>query len=163
MTPLVLIVTLIGTPRALPRPRFVGAHQHPVSLTGHAKAYAQALERAARAVVLKVGVHTVQQEFAGHALAVSILWQFPTMFRERWGQPHTFRPDKDNLEKMTLDCLQRAGALGGDDSRVALGSTAKLWGSAGLLAARVELADRAPQATAKGKKDKLSIPPPWLV
>ena len=139
-----------------------GRHR-PVSLTGKAAVYAAALRRAARAAVLNVGVDAVRQAFAGRALSVSILWTFPTDHPERLGHPHTFRPDKDNCEKLVLDCLQRAGALGGDDSRVALGLTQKIWGVQGTVAIRVEVVTRADvREVRKSIKNKLSAPPSWL-
>jgi Holliday junction resolvase RusA-like endonuclease len=135
-----------------------------VALTGKPKAYAEALQRAARAVVLNAGDRRVQQAFGGHALAVSVLWQFPTPRQERWGQLHAFKPDCDNLLKLALDCMQRAGALGGDDCRVAAGVTRKEWARFGRVSILIELA--APDGTPAvrwGKKDTLSAPPSWLV
>lgn len=61
---------------------------------------------------------------------VRLTFFMQTKRRERWGQPHTARPDKDNLEKMCLDCLVKAGALS-DDSIVAEGVTRKLWAERG--------------------------------
>lgn len=162
--PLVLIVTLKGTPRGLPRGRHIPGRPRPVSITGKAKPYAQALERAARAVVLAVGYDKVLQAFGGRALSVSVLWQFPTACRDRWGKPHTYPPDFDNLAKLVLDCCQRAGALAGDDCRVSGGEMLKVWASAGLVAIRIEVAQAAGTSVGKTcRKDKLSAPPPWLL
>lgn len=135
---LTLIVDLAGTPRALPRGRSVPGRRRPVSLTGKAKVYAQVLQRAAQDAVSNVGPDVVQQAFAGHALRVDVLWQFPTRRSEHWGQLHTHKPDTDNLLKMVLDCLQRAGALGGDDSRVATGTPTKRWAERGSVSILVQ-------------------------
>jgi Holliday junction resolvase RusA-like endonuclease len=160
--PLVLIVTLKGTPHALPRGRNVG-RRRPVSMTGPAKVYAAALERAARAVVLNVGADVVQQAFAGHALAVSILWRFPTKFAGRLGTLHSQKPDRDNLEKLAVDALQRAGALGGDDCRVAMGECVKRWALHGSVSIRVEVAPDPPPSRRKQKPlPQMSAPPGWL-
>jgi Holliday junction resolvase RusA-like endonuclease len=160
--PLVLIVTLKGTPHGLPRGRHVGRRK-PVSMTGKAAVYAAALQRAARAVVLNVGEDVVQQAFAGRALAVSILWRFPTRFSGRLGTLHTLKPDKDNLEKLCLDCLQRAGALGGDDCRVALGETVKRWSGAGSVSIRIEVAPETKQRPMpRHIKNRLQAPPVWM-
>ncbi len=162
--PLILVVTLKGRPYGLPRGRHVPGRRRPVSMTGKPLAYARALERAAHAVVLAVGESAVQQAFAGKALALSALWVFPTPVRERWGRPHTHTPDKDNLEKLLADALMRAGALGGDDSRIAVGVTSKQWGPTGWLAAQVQAVTRADRrAVRKEIKDNLSMPPPWLI
>jgi Holliday junction resolvase RusA-like endonuclease len=53
-----------------------------------------------------------------------------TKVRARWGKPHTARPDADNLAKLTMDALVKAGALK-DDSFVAEGVTRKLWAERG--------------------------------
>jgi len=160
--PLVLIVTLKGTPHALPRGRHVG-RRRPVSMTGKAKVYAAALERAARAVVTNVGADAVLAAFAGQALRVSILWRFPTNKPERLGTLHTHKPDRDNLLKLCCDCLQRAGALGNDDCNIAMGDCVKRWAPSGSVAIRVEVAPRA--ATRQTKRDinmALRAPPAWL-
>ena len=130
--PLVLLVNLKGTPHALPRGRHIPGRRRPVSLTGKAKVYADALQRAARAAVLQVGADEVERAFAGRALSVSILWRFPTRFAGKLGTPHDQKPDRDNLEKLDLDCLQRAGALGGDDCRGGDGRHAKNLVAAGI-------------------------------
>lgn len=137
--PFALVISLAGTPRALPRGRVIPGRLRPVAYTGKAKPYAQALERAAREAVLNAGEQTVQEAFAGRALSVSILWRFRTAHSGMWGSLHTPKPDLDNLTKLTLDCLQRAGALGGDDSRVAKGPMEKQWARVAGVHIRVEV------------------------
>lgn len=44
------------------------------------------------------------------------------------GQPHTNKPDRDNLEKALLD-----SALASNDAHVWNGQTTKLWGTRGLV------------------------------
>lgn len=61
---------------------------------------------------------------------VRLTFFMQTKERKRWGLPHTFKPDKDNLEKLALDALVKAGALK-DDSIVAEGVTRKLWAERG--------------------------------
>jgi Holliday junction resolvase RusA-like endonuclease len=141
--PLALVISMAGTPRALPRGKTPRGRIKPVSLTGPAKAYAEALGRVSRGVVLNVGESTVQQAFAGRALSVSILWKFKSPHPGMWGQLHTPKPDRDNLEKLVLDCLERAGALGGNDSRVAKGPMEKQWARVAGVHIRVEVAGAA--------------------
>lgn len=64
------------------------------------------------------------------ACAVLLTFFMQTKRRERWGAPHTFKPDSDNLAKLALDALVKAGALK-DDSIVAEGVTRKLWAERG--------------------------------
>lgn len=127
-----LLITLVGTPRPLPRPRFIRGRAVSIA-SPKAKAYALALQRAAREAVSNYGPDAVRQEFARHGLAVSILAEFPTRRTERWGQAHTVRSDGDNIAKAALDHLQKAGALGGDDSRVAELVVVKRWAARGKL------------------------------
>jgi Holliday junction resolvase RusA-like endonuclease len=162
MNPLVLIITMKGHPAALPRARHRPGRRRPVSLIGYARLYAGALEAHARAAVARVGAGAVRRAFEGRPLVVTILWQFPTTRRERWGRLHTHTPDKDNLEKLVLDVLARAGALGGDDSRVASGLSEKRWARGGSVAIRVEAADEALPFVALGAAAALAAPPAWL-
>lgn len=144
--PLALVISMAGTPRALPRGKTPRGRIKPVSLTGPAKAYAEALGRVSRAVVLNVGERAIQEAFAGKALSVSILWKFKSPHAGMWGTLHTPKPDKDNLEKMVLDVLERAGALGGNDSRVAKGPMEKQWAKVAGVHIRVEVAGAAEMA-----------------
>lgn len=153
-----------GAPRAKPRARIIPGRRRPVSLTGKARAYAEALQARAREAVSNIGgAELLAQAWGGRALAVDILCQFPTRDTTRWGQLHTARPDKDNLEKMVLDCLQRAGALGGDDSRAATGVTTKRWGPDGFMAVTVRIADTGSATRrARGVASALEAAPAWL-
>lgn len=126
-----LVVTLAGDPIGWPRPRFV--HGRVIPATGKAKRYASALERAARDAVANLGgTDAVRMAFASHGLAVSISATFATRHVKRHGLPHTHKPDGDNIAKL-MDALVRAGAMGGDDSRVADLTVTKLWGPTGSL------------------------------
>lgn len=162
MTGLVLIVTMKGRPAPMPRGRTPKGRRSPVSLTGYARWYANALEARARAAVLNAGERRVRRAFNSNPLVVSILWQIPTPKRERWGTLHTLKPDTDNLAKLCLDCLERAGALGGNDCRVARGNWEKRWSEVGSVAIRVERADAAPPAVDLRRAESLSSPPAWL-
>lgn len=52
----------------------------------------------------------------------------PTKDSKRHGLPHTHVPDADNLAKLALDALQRAGTLA-NDSAVSSLSVRKVWAS----------------------------------
>lgn len=155
---------MAGAPKAKPRARTIPGQRRPVSMTGAAKAYAVALQARAREAVSNIGgADLLAQAWGGRALVVDILCQFPTRNTTRWGQLHTPRPDKDNLEKMVLDCLQRAGALGGDDSRAATGVTTKRWGPDGFMAVTVRPAPTGSATRpAKRVRSALEAAPAWL-
>jgi Holliday junction resolvase RusA-like endonuclease len=63
------------------------------------------------------------------AVRADIDFYFATPKRERWGQPHTHVPDKDNLEKAVLDALKDTGVFT-DDKMVAGGAVFKWWSEA---------------------------------
>lgn len=153
-----ITITLLGDPVGQPRPRFVGGRV--VGATGKAKRYRTALERAARQAVENLGgPEAVREAFARHGLSVSILATFGTRHVQRHGQPHTHKPDGDNIAKM-IDQLVRAGALGGDDSRVADTTIRKVWGRQGSLSVTVRPINTTSPAPARRT---LEEPPGWLV
>jgi Holliday junction resolvase RusA-like endonuclease len=59
-------------------------------------------------------------------LSVLMSFHFATPKKDRHGQPHTFVPDADNLAKLVLDSLMRAG-LFKDDSAVSCLLARKTW------------------------------------
>lgn len=67
----------------------------------------------------------------------------PTKDKTRWGQPHTFRPDADNLAKLVLDAMMKAGLLA-DDSIVSSLLVRKTWAQEGGLVATIKLDHRSP-------------------
>lgn len=117
-----VVIHVAGVPRPLPRPRFVNGRA--VSIADkRARAWKAAVEAACRAAP--------RMEWAGGPCRVSCWFYFPTAKAERWGRPHTARPDADNLEKMIWDCMERAGLLPKGDARVAGSSKEKRWAKAG--------------------------------
>jgi Holliday junction resolvase RusA-like endonuclease len=122
--PRAITIHVAGVPRPLPRPRFVPGRARPVAIADKkARAWKAAVETAARA--------TARHAWMAGPCRVSCWFYRPTAKAERWGRPHTARPDSDNLAKMALDCLELAGALPGGDARVAELVTRKLWARAG--------------------------------
>ncbi len=119
-----IIIHVAGVPRPLPRPRFVPGRRKPVSIADpKARAWKAAVEAACRKAPRLWGDQK--------AYRVRCSFYFPTAKAERWGRPHTARPDADNLGKMALDCMERAGVLPGGDARVASLTCEKQWARAG--------------------------------
>lgn len=117
-----VVIHVAGIPRPLPRPRFVPGRRRPVSIADpKARAWAGRVEAACRAA----------PRMGAGPIAVRVWCYFPTDKRERWGRPHTARPDADNLVKMMLDCAERAGTLPRGDAKVARLEAEKLWAKAG--------------------------------
>jgi Holliday junction resolvase RusA-like endonuclease len=92
----------------------------------HEKLWKKAVERAAFAAVIYRGDPVPL--FRG-PVSVRMVFTFepPKGERARIGTPHTQKPDKDNLEKLVLDAMTRAGVFK-DDSQGADGEVTKLWG-----------------------------------
>jgi Holliday junction resolvase RusA-like endonuclease len=107
-----------GTPRPQPRPRLVKGRVVSVA-DANAKRWIVTVERAAR---LALDAHGV----AGEPLDVTMVFRMPTKAKDRWGKPHTFRPDADNLAKLALDSMMRAGLIK-DDSSVSSLVIKKTW------------------------------------
>ena len=80
-----------------------------------AQAWASAIVRAAHEALAPAG-----------AIHVNLLFRMPTNKSNRHGQPHTFRPDSDNLAKLVLDALMRSKSIT-DDSAVSRLSVRKVW------------------------------------
>lgn len=122
-----LLFTVKGTPRPQPRPRFVKGRVIS-TVSHHARAWRAAVRRA-----LPREVPT----FTG-ALEVSIAFVFrpADAMAERIGQPHTHKPDADNLAKLILDVLQGEKVIG-DDCKVAVLLTRKVWGEEACAMVRV--------------------------
>ena len=157
-----LTLMVMGSPKAKPRARGVPGRRRPVSMTGSAKRYATALVERARVAVANLGgAGVLAAAWGDGAVRVDILCVIATPRAERWGQPHTHKPDKDNLEKMVLDCLTKAGALGGDDSRASQGETVKIWGQVGSMAVMVKPVG--PGARPAAAASALEAAPPWLL
>lgn len=115
-------VTIMGHPRPKARPRFAGGRVVS-SVSKHEKLWKLALNREiCWAVNFKAPI--------SQPVYVDMDFWFATPIFDRCEKPHTFKPDKDNLEKLALDCLVKCHVLK-DDSIVASGETTKRWMMAG--------------------------------
>ena len=123
-----LLIIVRGHPRPQPRPRFAGGR---VIGTADKKAsvWRAAILRCARVSVRLRGNHGLVSDHGPvrGGVMVDVVFRFPTKDTTRHGQPHTGKPDGDNLAKLVLDVLVEAKALGGDDARCAALSVTKLW------------------------------------
>lgn len=157
-----LCVSLEGTPTARPEPRG-GGSRRVVNAPKAVKRYILALERQTKTAVENVGgAEVVRATFGQRPLLVRIVWSFPTKIEDRWGQPHLFKPDVDNLEKLVLDCLKRAGAFGGDDCQVATVQKAKEWDLSGWLWVLIKPLDLNTRAKKGEDVAGLKLAPDWL-
>lgn len=133
--PGVIVFQAKGTPRPQPRPRLCRGRV--VSTADpNAKRWIDTVLRAA---------HSARQEKgqADGALFVGLEFEMPTKDNTRWGQPHTFRPDSDNLAKLALDAMMKAGLLK-DDATVSSLLVRKTWSKEGGLCCTINPDRRAP-------------------
>lgn len=139
-----LSISARGIPRPQPRPRIFRGRA--VSTADpKARAWADAILRSAHGSVAPDG-----------ALAVSLLFHMPTPKRDRHGQPHTFRPDSDNLAKLALDALMRAKTIA-DDSKVSRLEIRKVWSAPEHAGVDILI-----DADGVASKDRPFCPPGWL-
>lgn len=122
-----LAFRVAGTPRPQPRPRFVraGSRIRAVSTVApQVQLWRTLVLRAVRQAV-------ASSEPLRGALEVELVFTFApprtAEGRSRIGQPHTQRPDADNLAKLVLDVMQ-AGRAFADDAKVARLTVVKAWG-----------------------------------
>ena len=145
-----------GTPRPKARPRFI---------RGRAVTTAKPHEKLRRKWV----EHSVRQAvelrgdplplFAG-PVRVTMVFTFepPASERCRIGTPHTHKPDGDNLSKLVLDAMEKAGVFK-NDSQVAQAPVEKWWGERGGV---VVIAEPMDGARAQAPSAAASDAPGWL-
>lgn len=110
-------VCCLGTPRPKARPRFVKGRV--VSTVSDLELlWRQELAKTIRLVRPMVPFD--------RALIVDASFYFEAKKAECLGQPHTHRPDKDNLEKLCLDLLKKECVIK-DDALVCGGEITKEW------------------------------------
>jgi len=73
------------------------------------------------------------------AVCVDMVFMIPIREVARWGMVCHTKPDKDNLEKAVLDCMEQAGVFAVGDSQVGVGQTVKMWCQPGQEGARIEI------------------------
>ena len=142
-----ILLTVKGTPRPQPRPRFV---QGRVVSTAdpNARRWKAGVEAVARQAAKEHG----QQS---GPLSVSLTFEMPTADKKRHGRPHTLRPDSDNLAKLVLDAMMSAGLIG-DDSAVSCLIVRKTWSPSPLAGVSLAISADARVPLAEDK------PPAWL-
>ena len=76
-----------------------------------------------------------QQQYQGEPLtgplAITVTFNLPTNHAKRWGLPHVFRPDVDNLQKGVFDALH--GICWKDDCQIATLMCEKRWAEQGSI------------------------------
>jgi Holliday junction resolvase RusA-like endonuclease len=143
-----LVVRLVvrGEPKSQPRPRFVNGRVIS-NVKPAVSSWQSAVRRAASEALCAIA------EGLSHkatSLRVDVTFFFPTKVSDRWGKPHTHKPDRDNLDKLVLDECTKVGVFGGDDCRVSAGMLRKYWCRPGGEGAIVEVSIDASGAPREG-------------
>jgi Holliday junction resolvase RusA-like endonuclease len=114
----VIMLSVEGTPRPQPRPRL--ARGRVVSTAdANAARWKATIQEAAKVALEGHG------PLAG-PLAVGMEFTFATPKHDRHDKPHTHVPDADNLAKLALDAVVKAGLVK-DDSAVSCLVVRKTW------------------------------------
>jgi Holliday junction resolvase RusA-like endonuclease len=95
-------------------------------------------------VVLSKAGKTAESLGLNEAISMELTFHFATKEEARHGQPHTHKPDADNLAKLVMDALVDGGMWVGDDSRVADLTVRKRWCKAGSEGVAVSIYVDAP-------------------
>lgn len=85
--------------------------------------------------------HRPSEPFTG-AIRIVVKWCFPIKGRHKEGDPHTSKPDVDNLCKALYDCMTKLG-FWKDDKQIYSSVTEKFWADVpGIWVSIEEAADR---------------------
>jgi Holliday junction resolvase RusA-like endonuclease len=116
-------LTIRGEPKSQPRPRFVNGRVIS-NITPAVSAWQAAVWSASGEAMNAIEEGLLHK---ATALRVDVTFFFPTKKSDRWGKPHTQKPDRDNCDKLILDECTKVGLFGGDDCRVSAGMIRKYW------------------------------------
>jgi Holliday junction resolvase RusA-like endonuclease len=152
-----------GEPKSQPRPRFVNGRV--ISNVKPAVSSWQAAVRWAASEAMRAIGEGLP--IKATALRVDVTFFFPTKKSERWGKPHTQKPDRDNLDKLILDECTQSGLFGGDDCRVSAGMIRKYWCRPGGEGCIVEISTDASECPWDGLESQTRAgtanePPEWI-
>jgi Holliday junction resolvase RusA-like endonuclease len=155
-----------GQPHGQPRGRHVGGHVVSwAAASAPVKLYRGHVERCLKQAVRDAGGGARMRGAAWRKeLRLDAQFCFGTPQTARWGLPHTHKPDADNLAKLLMDAMQAAGALGGDDGKIAMLCASKRWGPRGVVFWRLSR----PTGLLDGQRgtvlgvDEADLPP-WLL
>ena len=160
MNEMIVKVVVAGEPHSQPRPRFVRGRVIS-NISPAVSRWQLEVETACRAALCAIAGRITQ----GMALRVDVTFYFGTKKSERWGKPHTMKPDRDNCDKLILDEATKAGLFGGDDCRVSAGMIRKYWVNPQGQGAVIEIYEDTSTADINGVEQR-ELPfekPGWLI
>ena len=120
-----LFVAIAGSPVGQPRGRCVQGRPAPVStMKASIRAYRAHMVEVMKIVVKHAGWQRVK------LFECSITAYYPTRNSKLWGRYCGKVPDRDNIDKLILDCAKTAGIIK-DDAGAVEGGVRKLWAQTG--------------------------------
>lgn len=120
-----LFVAVSGNPVGQPRPRCVPGRRTPVStMKASVKAYRTHMVAVMKHAVKLAGWRRVK------LFECSIVAYYPTPNSKLWGRYCGKVPDRDNIDKLILDCAKTAKIIK-DDAGAVEGGVRKLWSQSG--------------------------------
>lgn len=126
-----LVITTLGTPRPKQSARFVNGRAVGITqANAKLKHWTKRLKLAARAQLQEYNPRDLMAAIYSGAVRLDATFYMPVKDPKRWGQPHTAKPDEDNLRKAVKDVLESAGVLS-NDSRIHGGETWKFYAQEG--------------------------------
>ena len=115
-------IHVAGTPRPKQSARFVKGRAIPIAATNKQLKVWDAAIKASCRRALDAGA----EPMAG-PLCMEVRFYFKTPKAERWGLPHTHRPDADNCVKEVMDSIKKSGLMAVDDCYIAGIDAQKIW------------------------------------
>ena len=143
-----ILLNIPGTPRPQPRPRLCRGRVVSTA-DANARRWQDEVRKGARVAFDAHGA------MAG-PLVVSMMFAMPTKDKARHGLPHTFVPDVDNLAKLALDVVVKAGLIP-DDRAVSTIVVRKTWAEVAGMVMTIAADDRQVRVPAEPE-----APPRWL-
>jgi len=130
-----LTFSVFGTPHSQPRPRFVKGRVISTA-SPKVKLWRDFVERSTKAALALRG--GALPAFLG-PVRVRMIFTFepPKAAPGRIGTPHTMKPDADNLAKLIMDVMERAGVFK-NDSQASAAPPEKWWGARAGVSVVVE-------------------------
>ena len=124
-----VVITVRGTPRPQPRPRFVGKGRVVSTADAGTRAWAERV----RGTVRKVMADRYGFSWKGYAGAVQVdlVFVLPIKDKKRHGEFCTAKPDTDNLAKLVMDAMERAGVFQVGDQQIVASAVSKVYGDEG--------------------------------
>ena len=128
-----LFIYVAGDPVGQPRARCIALPGGKVKLISTADKKKSAYKKQLIALMKR---EAKRQGWEAPALAACfVLAYFGTKHKDRWGRYCGKKPDRDNIDKLILDCAgeKKGAGIIKDDAKIVEGGVRKMWGNKGAV------------------------------